>query len=389
VLAVAIVFGTLGPGTDDAVALRYKELARGIAVVWAVGLLLPVVRRALPHRATASDGPLVLFALAAVLSVAFGEGHWGDVRSLFAAIVLGWLGRTLFDPPARRGLFLHYLGGVMLLILARELVAHPDLLPPREALRYTLVTANANPLGFLFAMAAPLCLAEALAGTRGRRLAGAVYFVAAVTGVLVTLSRSAALGLAIGTLPLVLTARTRRLALLCGAIGVVLFLALQRPDVWSHERRQGDVDRLKIVRTSLSLAAERPLLGLGFGINNLRDRFPQRFEALYGEPLFRSHSANQLVDLLVGTGVIGTALACWWVALLVRTARRQLREAAPGPARVRATGNAAALAAILAMSLLEPPLYHGKLLPLLFLELAYLGLAPAGEPSLSAKAPPA
>jgi hypothetical protein len=35
---------------------------------------------------------------------------------------------------------------------------------------------------------------------------------------------------------------------------------------------------------------------------------------------------------------------------------------------------------IAAMSLAEPPLYHGKLLPLLFLVLAYVDLPPA-EPA--------
>jgi O-antigen ligase len=160
-------------------------------------------------------------------------------------------------------------------------------------------------------------------------------------------------------------------ALALGALALAAFLTVQRPDLWSAARAPGDADRLRIMRTSLSLAVESPLLGIGFGINNLRRRFPDRYEQLYGERLFRFHSANQIVDLLVGTGVIGTALAGWWAVRLASQALRHVRTAAAGAPRLCAAGHLATLVAIALMSLVEPPLYHGKLVPILFLVIAY------------------
>src|SRR6185369_3084286 len=160
----------------------------------------------------------------------------------------------------------------------------------------------------------------------------------------------------------------------------VVFLAVQRPDTWTGSRASGDADRLRIMRTSLSLFADAPILGLGFGINNLEERFPGRFEALYGEALFRFHSANQLVDLLVGTGLVGTAVALWWAVVLGRDAARATRHAVGGE-RMRRAGALGALTGAAAMSLAEPPLYAGKLIIVLFLVVAYATLPrDAGEP---------
>lgn len=359
--------------------VRYKELVRALALAWVALQLVPAGRRALPYRPDPSDLPLALFAAAAAASVALGGGHWGSVRDLLGAIGLGLLGRALFAPPARRWLFPCYLGAAVVLVVAREIAAAPDLFPPQELARYRLVTANANVLGFLFAMTGPLLAAEALAASGWRRALAALAAAVAVAGALVTFSRTAAAGLALGLLVLVLGERRRWQALALAALGLAAFLAVQRPDLWSASRAAGDADRPRIMRTSLSLAAAAPLLGIGFGTNNLEERFPARYEALYGTRVFRYHSANQLVDLLVGTGVVGTALALWWCARLGAVAVRH-RRAAAGAARRRATGNLAALVAVATMSLAEPPLYQGKLLPLLFLVLGWVTLRPLDEP---------
>jgi hypothetical protein len=88
---------------------------------------------------------------------------------------------------------------------------------------------------------------------------------------------------------------------------------------------------------------------------------------------------NQIVDLLVGTGLIGTAFALWWAARVGACAVRWLRSSAPAsPERIRAAGGLAACGAIALMSMGEPPLYHGKLVPILFLLLAVVELGPQG-----------
>jgi len=375
---IALAAGTLH------LRVTYKTLARLVPLAWLALLALPRARAGLPYRPASADLPLALFAGVAALSVLCGGGHWGDVRTLAAAIGIGVLARSLFGDPARQRLLLHYLGWTVVLIVARERATYADLVRAHELARYGLVTANPNVLGFLFAMVTPLFLAETIAARGPRRIAAAGYLLASLGGTLVTFSRTAVFGLALGTLIVALCCERRRQALLASGLLLAAILAAQRPDLWTHTRHAGDIDRLRIMHTSLTLAMERPVLGIGFGINNLEERFPARYEELYGTRLFRFHSANVIVDLLVGTGLVGTGLALWWAGRVGAGTWRRVRAAPSGAVRVRAAGNLAALAAIAAMSLAEPPLSHGKLLPVLFLVLAYVELPVRDEPDRDA-----
>ncbi len=379
VLLLTIVVGELSlPGIG---AVHYKVLARGLAVTWLVCQLLPAGRAALPYRPTPSDLPLACFTTAAAASVAFGGGHWGDFRNLVAAIGIGLLGRSLFAPAERRPLLVALLGATVVAILLRELASHPHLLPPHETGRYELVTANPNVLGFWFAMTAPLLLAAAAANRGVSRWAAAACYAAAVLGTLLTFSRIAALGLAAGSLIVAANLPRARRALGVAALATIAFVAISRPDHWLARRAPGDSDRPRIMYTALELAREHPILGVGFGINNLEEHFPARYHRLYGDRIFRFHAANQLIDLLAGTGVLGTALALWWVGRIGRTAQSGRRSLRSQAAVARAAGGVGALVAIILMSMGEPPLYHGKLLPILFLVLAAIELGPtAREP---------
>ena len=369
VLLVAVVLGDF-PIPGGAHGIRYKTIARAVPIAWLVCLLFPAGRALLPYRAAPADLPFALFVAAAALSVALGGGHWGDVRSLVAAATLGLLARTLFAPPGRRVWLTALFVGTIVLIVGRELVAHPDLLPPHEMGRYDLVTANPNVLGFLFAMTTPLLLAAAIAERGAARSVAALGVAAAVLGALLSYSRVAAVGLGGGTLVVAASVPRARRALWLVALAAAAFLAISRPDRWIAHRAPGDGDRPRIMYTALQLAREHPVLGIGFGINNLEEEFPDRYQQLYGERVFRFHAANQVIDLLVGTGIVGTALALWWAGRIGATAFRRWRTAPEGAPRITAAGGLGASVAIALMSLAEPPLYQGKLLPLLFLVLA-------------------
>lgn len=378
---VVTVFGELAlPVAGVTFELRYKTLWRALPIIWLATLALPTARATLAPRWHPSDLPLALFVAMAALSIAGGGGHWGDFRSLLAAIGAGVMARSLFASMPRRRLFMHLLGWTLALVLTRELRMHPDLLPPHEMGRYDLITANPNVLGFLFAMTLPILLAEVLAATGARRALAALYVVVALLGTLLSFSRTAGAGAAAGTAIVLIGSLPRPRALLLLGLAALAFFAMQRPDQWTRLRITGDAQRLRILQTSLSLAADSPVLGVGFGINNLEDVFSDRYEARYGERVFRFHSMNQIVDLLVGTGLIGTALALWWAARVGGCARRWFRTAVPGPDRIRAAGGLAACVAIALMSMGEPPLYHGKLVPVLFLLVAFVELGPARPP---------
>jgi hypothetical protein len=374
-LFLAIVLDALTiPGTSA--GIRYKTLARIVPIAWLVCLAFPAGRRAVPYRPAASDVPLALFVAAAALSVACGGGHWGDVRHLVAAIGVGLVGRSVLALPGGRRVVLALFVATFVVLLGRELSLHPDLLPPHEMGRYDLVTANPNVLGFLFAMTAPVLLGSALAERGPARVAGAVGFAAAALGVLLTFSRVAATGLAIGCLAVVAALPRRRRALLVASTAVVLFVATSRPDEWVHRRHSGDSYRPSIMATAFRIGLEHPLLGVGFGINNLEEVFADRYETAYGERIFRFHSANQLLDLFAGTGLVGTALALWWIGRVGLAVVHRWTDATTTAARITAAGGVGTFAAIIAMSMAEPPLYHGKLLPLLFVLLATIETGP-------------
>jgi hypothetical protein len=357
--------------------LHYKKVWRLLPLAWLASLLLPAARRTLGPRVHPSDVPLGVFVAVAAVSIALGGGHWGDFRNLLAGVGVGVMARSLFADPVRRRLYVHLMGLTILAILARELWVHPTLLPPREVGRYDLVTANPNVLGFLFAMLLPVLIAEGLACTGPRRALVGVYVVGAVMGTLLTFSRAAALGAAAGTAVVVMRSLPVRTALVLVAAAALAFLAVQRPDRWSALRTEGDTKRVRILATSLSLAAESPLLGTGFGINNLEEVFPDRYEQRYGERVFRFHSMNQLLDVVVGTGAVGAVFFLWWVGRVWTRAVGWLRASTTPSARTRGAGAVAACVAVAVMSFGESPLYHGKLVPLLFLLLAIVEIGPS------------
>ncbi len=369
VLALAVsgaIEGSIG-GVEFRV--RYKGVARTTVGAWMILLLVPKFRRAVPYRWDAADGPLLLFFVVAVLSVVCGGGHMGDIRNLWAAIGFGALGRALFYPVERRHLFIHYFGGMVLLVIAHELVRNPEVFEFSQFSRYRLVTGNPNPLGFLFAMTAPLFLAEALTASRVRAVVTSGYFIAAVAGVLLTFSRSAALGLLASTVLVLWQHPQRRRMLLVAGVGVLVFFAVQRPDQWYGTRTGGDTDRLRILHTAATLGFEDPVLGIGYGGGNLEERFPDRFEELYGRSAFFYHSGNQVLDIFVGTGLLGLLCVGWWVRVLFVRAWREFRHAR----RQSPTADQfAMLAGVALMAMLEPPMSNGWLSIVLFLAIAYV-----------------
>lgn len=367
--------------------LHYKKLWRLLPLVWLATLLLPATRPALLPRYHPSDLPLGIFVVIAAVSIVAGGGHWGDFRNLVAGVGVGIMARSLVTTPDRRRLLVHAMGVMIVAILAHELWVHPTLLPPREMGRYDLVTANPNVLGFLFAMLLPLLVAEGFASTGPRRALVVVYVLAALTGTFLTFSRLAALGAAAGMAAVVMRSLPPRTALVAFATVALAFLALQRPDRWSGLRTEGDTKRVRILATSASLAADSPLLGVGFGINNLEKVFPDRYEQRYGERVFRFHSMNQLLDVVVGTGLLGAACFLWWVCRVATRALEKVRVSATSTERIRAAGAVAACVAVTVMSLGESPLYHGKIVPLLFLVVALVEIGPAQSAAATSPTP--
>ena len=139
----------------------------------------------------------------------------------------------------------------------------------------------------------------------GRRVAGGWSIAIALLGILLSFSRSALLCALAGVAAYAVLRQDRpRLRGGVPLFGAALIAALGAVASLSLERSEADLQRLRILRTSLVLFSEHWPLGVGFGIENLRRVFPARYIELYGSSLFLFHSHNMYVEFLVGTGVL-------------------------------------------------------------------------------------
>jgi O-antigen ligase len=93
--------------------------------------------------------------------------------------------------------------------------------------------------------------------------------------------------------------------------GVVLcgFLAYQISPIRNHMiDRMGHSERFDLWRTDLEIFYERPLFGIGW--RKTPEAAQNHFEAKDpGKPHFSGHAHNNLIEMLTGTGLVGTL--CW------------------------------------------------------------------------------
>jgi O-antigen ligase len=190
---------------------------------------------------------------------------------------------------------------------------------------------NANLLGAVIAMAAPLALARAL---RGGWMAPVMWaaLVVLASGLLVSTSRSGGLGALAGCLALAVFAMRGRAAAAAAVIGVAaagaaLLLILLSP----LRELNGDPgpSRIHLWHDSMGMIAARPLTGWGedatglsFGRFLTADWSPGvTFDRLHSGPL----------DVLATQGLIGLVALGWVLLVLLRGAWRHRRAEAVGP----------------------------------------------------------
>jgi O-antigen ligase len=381
VLGVVLLFGRLE--LPLGISFGFNSFARNLVILALVGAL--VGAPGLSFERSRVGPALLVFLAAAWLSIAVNAGGYGDFRLLAFALGIFYVTRSLTrDARGTRWMF-HWLGLFTVAVLLREVVHNPAVLTLRESYRLDLVSDHANTLGFAFAMLTPVFLA----GTArpDRRAAAWLYASCSCLIVVISFSRSAWLALALGVVALALGSRTRRRALDAITIGVLTTAAVAVATGYlSLGRTEADSQRLRIIETSMSLFREHWVFGIGFGIHNLEQLFPVRYLELYGESLFLYHSHNFFVDILTGTGVVGMVAAAYFLLTLVRVAWQGVARAAAGPARVEAIAYAISIGIFLLVSLVDMPLYHGRLVFLLAVVWALMESAQQRSSAASAAA---
>jgi O-antigen ligase len=241
---------------------------------------------------------------------------------------------------------------------------------------------------FAHAMTPAAALAAALALfaplSRRARVAFGLAAAAIASAVVLTGSRSAWAGLALGGLVLAVLAgrRTRRIAVPAAVVAAVLMVLLS-PGLRTRFARLGEPDatgdREVIWRVCSAMIADRPLTGVGFG--SLATRSFDWYERLAPEFPMRAWCHQSFVTAWgEGGPLLALALVAWFVLL----ARAFLRLHRQGDAlgRAASAGALAALAALLVNAQVhdvfwstEPMLAHG------FLFAVALALARNGSPS--------
>jgi len=356
-LAAALAFGRVS--LPLGLEFGYRSCARNLALLLVACVLLDGTGRSLPRSSIGAR--LVAFLIVAAASLASSEGGAGNLRVLASAVGVFYAARRVAAAPGGARWLWHVLGLIVLAVLGRELWHAPSLLALRAAQRLWFVTENPNTLGFLGALLTPIFLA----GTAQRRVRrGAwVYATASSILVLMTYSRAAWGGLALGSATIALASAVRapspRSAKVLVA-PIALALATLAIGVLSVERTVADTQRTHIVATSLSLFREHPLLGIGFGTQSLERSFPQRHLEIHGESLFLFHSHNLVVDVLAGTGVVGFAAALALLLAIARSAAQGVRDARSRAGRSEAIGYAVAVGVYLLLAMADNPLYHGR-----------------------------
>ena len=92
--------------------------------------------------------------------------------------------------------------------------------------------------------------------------------------------------------------------------------------VTSHRSEMSADIRLAIDRDSLRMSAHRPLLG--WGLATFADVYPA-FQSFYTDQVV-NHVHNDYLELLCETGVLGFAIALWFLIALFRRAIRNIRN---------------------------------------------------------------
>jgi O-antigen ligase len=338
-------------------SIGFKSLARNVAVAVLIGAWLRADGLVLLRSRLVA--PLAGLALAAWASVLVNAGAAGDARYLVVVIGVFYAARLLAAGRGGHDLLFHWLGAFAIATVAAELLWNPSLLELDPAMRDTLRFTHPNSLGGSLAVMLPV-FAAALLDDR-HPFAGALYVAAAALGIALSFSRSGLLASVVAVVlvvagrrtPLPLVKRPWRLAgVAVAAMAAVAWLSL--------DRGEADSQRLRILNASLSLFAEHPLLGIGFGIENLRRVFPARYIELYGQSLFLFHSHNMYVEALVAMGFAG-ALALAWLVVRLATLAIDVRRRAVSPGeRASASGLAASVAAFLLLGATDSLFYQAQ-----------------------------
>ena len=356
-ICLLLAFGALAFGGVQEWAMCVLEI--GAALLVTVWVVRELVNDRLEILSNPLSVPVFLFAgLVAIQLLLHRTAYWyvtWQKALLWAAYaMLGFLTAQCFRDRVslkRLSIFLGVFGYlVALLAIAPEFAGNGKIywvVPDQSGSGFFGPYSNHAHYAGLMEMLVPFPLVLAMAGFSPSPMRGLYSFAAAIMGSTIFLSKSRggilAFAVELGVLTILSArgSRTRRQVALLGVFCSLLIfcLLLVRPEGVGERFMQlldplnnvqlrdplGKVHadiRLTIVDDSFKMIRQRPLLGWGFGA------FPvvyPSFRSFYTD-LAVNAAHNDLVELVVETGVLGFALVVAFVYLLYRTGIRKVEH---------------------------------------------------------------
>jgi len=194
---------------------------------------------------------------------------------------------------------------------------------------------NHNHYAGLMELLAPVALVLSLSSVLpgGQRVLAAFAAILMAGSIVLSLSRGGTLAL-LFELPVLFYMVSRfqsgtlariRVLLLVGAI--LAFIGfIGSPAMWQHLGHLQDVLRIDILKDSLRMVGQKPILGWGLG--TFPDVYPT-FRSFY-TAFFINAAHNDYMQLLVETGFVGFACAIWFVVTLYRSGLREIHNSQQG-----------------------------------------------------------
>jgi O-antigen ligase len=309
-----------------------------------------------------SLAPLLWFFVAVTLSLLPDFHQAGDFRYFFFGCAHAVMLVDVFSGARQRSWLPWLLGLLPLILVARGLAHDPSILDFDLSSRFSFPLDSWNTAGYVFAMSIPLCLLVAIVKPGWWRALGLLSCAGQVLALILTFSRGAWLGWGASMIFFGFTIKKWKYlaALAVLAMTCVLATPSLRNRVATFTQPQSDQsikERVQLLKSSLQLGMENPVLGVGYGRGRLKENLRSRLQGTILEdgPIWHTH--NLYVELFAGTGLLGLLSFLWLIGqTLLRVSQVALRR--DGAERLVGFALAASWIAAIVTGVGDIPFYH-------------------------------
>ncbi len=289
---------------------------------WLVLKLTVQIRRGWPSIDRAAlwpFTPLLIFFTVVSLSIIPDFRSTGDYRYLAWAIAHAVMAADIFTRPERQRWLLRLLALAPLVMVLRGFIHAPEIFDFGLAHRFGYPLDHPNSAGYLLTMSFPLGLAVAITESGWWRRLALLSCTGQLLALLLTYSRGAWLGW-LGAM-IFFGSATKQWRYLLMTVAVVAACVASLPSLRERlvsvaVQPQGDAsisERLEVLRNTIRLGMEHPILGVGYGRGRLKAGLRANYQETYGaaRPIWHAH--NVYGELFAETGLLGLGTFLWMI----------------------------------------------------------------------------